>query len=98
MAIYYDVLLYTIVYGTYTHAYNSNSVSNMQVLSESVSKALELYRVKDSNTLGNNSTQATEEFVMLMDNFFDAFNTQNLTAGKRKRKTMRHPYWKWNDW
>ena len=46
----------------------------------------------------DNSTLATEEFVMLMDKFFDAFNTRNMTEGKRKRKTMRDPYRTKDDW
>ena len=35
---------------------------------------------------------------MLMDKFFDAFNTHNMTEGKRKRKTMQDPYRTKDDW
>ena len=66
----------------------------MQALSESVSKQLEFYRQKE----GSDDTVATEQFVMMMDRFFDAFNVRDLSEGKKTRKPMRDPYWSGKDW
>ena len=66
----------------------------MQVLSESVGKQLQFYRQKD----GSNDTEATEQFVMMMDQFFDAFNVRSLSEGKKTRKPMRDPYRSAKDW
>ena len=65
-----------------------------QALSESVSKQLEFYRHKE----GGDETVATEQFVMMMDRFFDAFNVRDLGEGKRTRKPMWDPYWSEKDW
>ena len=47
---------------------------------------------------GGEETIATEQFVMMMDRFFDAFNVRDLSEGKKTRKTIRAPYWSEKDW
>ena len=66
----------------------------MQVLSESVAKALQFYRESEHKE----DTVATEEFVLLMDRFFDTFNVRDMTEGKKTRKTAWDTYWKGSDW
>ena len=52
----------------------------IQVLSESVSKALELTK--------GSCAEETAKFVDYMDKFFDALNVSNFNAGKKKRKPL----------
>lgn len=56
----------------------------LQVLSESVSKALKL-------TGGMEATE-TARFVEMMDKFFDTMNVRNYTQGVHKRKRFQMPY------
>ena len=56
---------------------------HMQVLSESVAKTTEWYNERSTQT---RDTRATEQFVLLMDRFFDMLNVRGLTEGKRTRK------------
>ena len=56
-----------------------------------------LYRESGIGT-DSEDTGATEEFVMLMDKFFDCFNVRSMNEGKKARKTTRDPYWSASDW
>ena len=56
----------------------------MQVLSESVSKALRL--------TGGKEVSETARFVSMVDRFFDCLNVNNFTTGKFKRKVYQDPY------
>ena len=56
----------------------------MQVLSETVSKALE--------STGGDEASETAKFVKMIDQFFDCLNVTNLTNGKHKRKSFQDPY------
>ena len=56
----------------------------VQVLSESVSKALELS--------GEPQVQRTAEFVGIFDKFFDIMNVSNFSNGKMQRKVFKNPY------
>ena len=56
----------------------------MEVLSESVSKALKLTR-------GSEVTE-TVKFVEYMDKFFDAVNVSNYVDGIHRRKPFQMPY------
>ena len=67
----------------------------MQVLSESVSKGLQMYREQCSVKA---NTEATEQFTLLMDRFFDIFNVRDLKEGKKQRKSTRDPFYSANDW
>lgn len=58
--------------------------SDVQVLSESVSKALLL--------TGGNEVKETANFVSLFDRFFDCLNVSNFTNGTKNRKPFQHPY------
>ena len=49
----------------------------MQIMSDSVSKALRL--------LGGTATEETAKFVEMFDKFFDALNVSNFTNGKQNR-------------
>lgn len=71
----------------YSHYFGALYV---QVLSESVAKALQIYRESEHKE----DTVATEEFALLMDCFFDTFNVRDMTEGKKTRKTAQDPYWK----
>lgn len=51
----------------------------IQVLSESVSKALTL--------TGRDDVTETAKFASYFDKFFDALNVKSLTEGKHKKKT-----------
>ena len=55
----------------------------MQVLSESVSKAL--------LDMGEEYSE-TAKFTEMMDKLFDCLNVNNFTAGKTKRKPFQDPY------
>ena len=57
---------------------------HLQVLSESVSKALTL--------TGGSEVAETAHFINMMDKFFDTVNVSNYTNGIRKRKPFQHPY------
>ena len=57
---------------------------DLQVLSESVSKALAYY--------GDPSTEETERFTMMMDTFFDCLNGRSKTAHTKLRKLNLKPY------
>ena len=54
-----------------------------QVLSQSVSRALEL--------TGGNEAFGTVVFTDMMDTFFDILNVGNFTFGRQKRKKYSHP-------
>ena len=69
-------------------------VHYVQVLSESVAKALQFYRESEHKE----DTVATEEFALLMDRFFDTFNVRDMTEGKKTRKSARDPSWKGSNW
>ena len=56
----------------------------MQVLSESVSKALRL--------TGGEEVYETARFVSMVDRFFDSLNVNTFTYGKFKRKAFQDPY------
>lgn len=56
----------------------------VQVLSESVSKALTL--------TGGEEARETSRLVDYMDKFFDALNVSNYTKGVHKRKPFQLPY------
>ena len=56
----------------------------MQVLSESVSKALRL--------TGGEEVSETAHFVSMVDRFFDCLNVNSFTSGKFKRKAFQDPY------
>ena len=56
----------------------------MQVMSDSVSKALRL--------LGGTATEETAKFVEMFDKFFDALNVSKFTNGKQNRKPFQSPY------
>ena len=56
----------------------------IQVLSESVSKALVL--------TGGSPVEETAKFVDLMDKFFDCLNVHNYSHGFRARKPFQLPY------
>ncbi len=56
----------------------------LQVLSESVSKALTLR--------GGEAVEGTACFLLLMDKFFDCTNVKNYSAGARSRKPFQLPY------
>ena len=55
-----------------------------QVLSESVSKALQL--------TGGAEVEETAKFAGMFDKFFDALNVSNYTEGVRHRKPFQLPY------
>ena len=59
-------------------------VYHPQVLSESVSKALQL--------VGGVEAAETSKFVGMMDKFFDIFNVHNYTHGVHARKPFQMPY------
>ena len=56
----------------------------MQVLSNSVSKALQL--------TGGTEALETARFVDMFNNFFDCMNVSSLSAGKLKRCPFKSPY------
>ena len=56
----------------------------MQVLSESVGKAIQL--------TGGPEAQETSRFVLMFDKFFDALNVGNFTIGHHRRKPFQTPY------
>lgn len=59
-------------------------VYHPQVLSESVSKALQL--------VGGVEAAETSKFVGMMDKFFDILNVHNYTHGVHARKPFQMPY------
>ncbi len=56
----------------------------LQVLSESVSKALQM--------TGGSEVEETARFALMMDRFFDSLNVTNFTNGIHKRKPFQLPY------
>lgn len=56
----------------------------LQVLSDSVSKALEMTGGKDA--------QETAKFVGMFDKFFDCLNVNSFIKGKHSRKAFQNPY------
>ena len=56
----------------------------LQVLSKTVSKALEL--------AGGEEASETAHFVGMVDKFFDALNVHNYTHGLHSRKRFQMPY------
>lgn len=63
---------------------SNNTFLFVQVLSESVSKALQL--------TGGDEAVETARFVNMMDKFFDALNVHNYTHGIHARKEFQMPY------
>lgn len=61
----------------------------MQVLSESVSKALQM--------TGGPEVQETAKFVLMFDKFFDALNVGNFSSGRHHRKPFQAPYYSETD-
>ena len=59
-------------------------IYSVQVLSESVSKALKL--------TGGSSTDETARLVELMDKFFDTMNVHNFSHSFYARKPFQMPY------
>lgn len=59
-------------------------VNILQVLSESVSKALYF--------TGNENAFETAYFIDKMDKFFDVLNVSSFCEGKHKRKVFRDPF------
>lgn len=57
---------------------------NLQVFSDSVSKALSL--------TGGADASETAIFVGMMDKFFDCLNVHNYTSGVHSRKPFQMPY------
>ena len=57
---------------------------HMQVLSESVWKALQL--------TGGPEVEETVRFISFFDKFFDCFNVSSYSAGRRHRKVFQQPY------
>eukprot|EP00731_Ephydatia_muelleri_P028880 Em0020g524a len=55
-----------------------------QVLSESVSKAVEL--------IGGVEAAETAKFLIMFDKFFDCLNVSNCSEGHQQRKPFREPY------
>ena len=56
----------------------------MQVLSESVGKALQL--------MGGPEVQETARFILMFDKFFDALNVGDFKSSKYHRKPFQAPY------
>jgi len=56
----------------------------VQVLSESVAKAMKL--------TGGDEVTETVRFVEMFDRFFDCLNVNNFTSGRHKRKVFQYPY------
>ena len=61
----------------------------VQVLSESVGKALQL--------TGGPEVQETAKFVLMFDKFFDALNVGDFNSGWHKRKPFQTPYYSEKD-
>ena len=61
----------------------------IQVLSESVSKALTL--------TGGDEVEETSRLILMMDKFFDCVNVHNFTHGLYARKPFQMPYWSAED-
>ena len=66
-----------------------NSIYNLQVLSESVGKALTL--------VGGPEAQETAKFVLMFDRFFDALNVAHFYDDEHKRKPFQAPYYSESD-
>ena len=62
----------------------------VQVLSESVSKALFL--------VGGEDARETARFVAMFDKFFDCFNVSSFEKGNKSRKSFQQPYRSANDY
>ena len=56
----------------------------LQVLSESVSKAIEI--------TGGPDTTETLKFILMFDRFFDLLNVSNFTNATCRRKPFQQPY------
>ena len=41
---------------------------------------------------GEEETEETSQFVMMMDRFFDSLNVSNYSSAKHKRKVFQNPY------
>ena len=61
----------------------------VQVLSNSVAKALEL--------TGGPDVEKTAEFASMFDKVFDCLNVSNFEAGKRSRNSFKSPYYSAED-
>lgn len=56
----------------------------MQVLSETVGKALQL--------TGGPEARETSKFVLIFDKFFDALNVRNFQSWAKAKKPFQRPY------
>ena len=72
----------------YNFLYSVTFSISIQVLSNSVSKALVLTY--------NPDVSETARFMEMMDKLFDCLNVTNFTAGKHARKVFQDP-WRPND-
>lgn len=63
---------------------------SLQVLSESVAKALIL--------TGNEKILETAHFIRMFDKFLNIMNVRNFDEGVRNRKTFLRPYHSGSDW
>ena len=61
----------------------------MQVLSKSVSKALQM--------TGGPEVQKIAKFVLMFDKFFDTLNVGNFSSGRHHRKPFQAPYYSETD-
>ncbi|KAG7307177.1 hypothetical protein JYU34_007329 [Plutella xylostella] len=73
---------------TKKHVHFRNSIMNVklatQLLSRSVSKAIEFCR-QELKLPGFENSEATEKFIMIMNNIFDIFNSRNFSSHGFKR-------------
>ena len=66
-----------------------NLYAHLQVLSNSISKALTLL-------VGDEATE-TAKFAEMFNKFFDCLNTSNFTVGKQQRIVFKNPYYSAED-
>ena len=66
-----------------------NLYAHLQVLSNSISKALTLL-------VGDEATE-TAKFAEMFNKFFDCLNTSNFTVGKQQRNVFKNPYYSAED-
>lgn len=72
-----------------SHVLYFNSIFSLQVLSETVSKALIL-------TGGAEATE-TAKFAAMFDKFFDVLNVSNFSNGWKARKPFQLPFYNAED-
>ena len=66
-----------------------NLYAHLQVLSNSISKALTLL-------VGDEATE-TAKFAEMFNKFFDCLNASNFTVGKQQRNVFKNPYYSAED-